>query len=1079
MSTTLGLDIGTNSVGWCLMEDGKKIKDIGVRIFPVGVKEDDYAKTGSEVSKNSARRTSRGIRRLYDRYKLRRKQLKKCLLDLGMMPTEADILTIAPVKLYGLRKLGLDQKISLKELGRILLLLNQRRGFKSNKKDARTEEAKKEKSEMKIKMNELAQKVTDSKCRTIGEYFYSLFEMNKDVENWHNPYEPIEKIRTRFVYRKLYENEFDLLWDKQKQYYPEVLTNENKKKLKDNCIFYQRPLKSQKHLVGKCRFEPNKRVAPKSSYPFQEFRIWQTISNLRVSYDDKTRTLLSPEEKQILFEYLNRNKDITQEKIKRLLGFPKGKQTVFNEMPEKITGNTTNFKLSKALGEEYFCTLGANLKYILWHTLFFANDEEWLHNYALEKLQLTREQADSYVEIDLEPDYSNISVKAINNILPYLKSGNDYAKACELAGYHHSYNEETDSKDRILNDRIERKRNDELRNPLVQQALSETYRLVNAVIAEHGKPDKIRVELAREMKKPKNVREKLKRTQDEKRARRDVYIEFLKDRLMLNSVSRNDILKFELWLELQFSEKDLKRIEDTIDVEEFRQFAKNSKTTDSVKYQLYLECGRISPYTGNVISLNKLFSPDIEIEHIIPYSKSMDDSFLNKTLCEREFNGIVGKELKAVWFKARPDKASEFFQRVKNFSDAKQERFLMEMVPDDFLNSQLTNNAYIAREARKKLKTVCRDVHITNGQVTGVLRRLWELNKILNPDGENEKSRDDHRHHAIDALVIANTSYDTIRLLSTASHFDFMGRLKAERFAVPYESFKDEAAIRINEILVSHRNKKRLVSIKKNKYIHSKAQVEQKSHTIRGPLHEDTLYGRILHPETRKPVFVIRKKIADLTTYKQIAKIVDKAVRERIIQHVEANGGEKKIKEALKLPVYLTSKDGKKKIPIVSVRMIDPAENMIQLRPKENPKLYVSSGNNYCFAIYEDTVTSKRTYETVTFFEAAKRKLGNTNLVKQSAANRKLLLTIAQNDLVIVYENHPDEINWSSNSELAGRLYRLIKFDVNGNLTFGLHNYSNIKANKDKKPVVIRWTYNTFRAVKVKITTTGKILKVD
>ncbi|MCC6864850.1 MAG: type II CRISPR RNA-guided endonuclease Cas9 [Ignavibacteria bacterium] len=1079
MSTTLGLDIGTNSIGWCLMEDGKHIRDIGVRIFPVGVNEDDYAKTGTEISKNASRRNARGIRRLYDRYKLRRKLLKKVLLELGMMPTEEMILKITSTDLYKLRKKAIDERISLKEIGRIFLLLNQRRGFKSNKKDTKTDEAKKEKSEMKLKMNELNKKVEESGCRTIGEYFYTLFLENNNIENWHNHYEPIEKIRTRFVYRKLYEIEFDLIWQTQNKFYPDILTDGNKNKIKNNCIFYQRPLKSQKHLVGKCRFEPNKRVAPKSSFLFQEFRIWQTINNLRVTYDDRYRSQLTLDEKIMLSDYLSISKEISQDKIKKLLGFPKSKQTVFNEMPDKIKGNTTNHKLIDAFGKEYFEVLDHKTKYKLWHTLFFANDEEWLYEYAINKLGLTKEQANSYVEVELEQDYSNISAKAITKILPLMKQGYDYAKACELAGYHHSYDDETDSKTRILDEKIQRNKGDDLKNPSVQQALSETYRLVNAIIAEHGKPDKIRVELAREMKKPKKIREKMKRANDDKRARRDAYIEFLKEKLKMKNVTKADILKFELWLELQFYENDLKKINSDINAEEFKKFAQGAKPSDNEKYRLYLECGRISPYTGKVINLEKLFSSEIEIEHIIPYSKSMDDSFINKTLCEREFNNEVGKQLKATWFNERPDKLHDFVERIKYFNDAKQERFTMEVIPDDFLNNQLTNNAYIAKEARKKLKTICRDVYISNGQTTSILRNIWELNKILNPDGKNEKSRDDHRHHAIDALVIANTTNENIRLLSTASHFDYTGRLKTDHFPIPYSSFTVDAEEKLKEILISYKNKKRLISKKKNKYIHSKKSNVQKTFSVRGALHEDTLYGQIQHPETKIPVYVIRKKVIDITTIKQVNKIVDKAIREIILNHIEANGGEKKVKEALKMPIYILSKDKKKKIPINCVRMIDPAENMIQLRPNENTKLYVSSGNNFCMAIYENKETGKRKYETISFFDAVKRKINKEPVVKQTIEDNKLLLTLSQNELVVVYENHPDEINWSNQTELSNRLYRFVKSDVNGNLTLGIHNLSNIKADKDKKPIVIRWTYNTFKGIKIKITTTGKIVKLS
>lgn len=1066
------------------MEDGKEIADIGVRIFPEGVNLDTK---GKEISKNSARRAARGARRLYDRYKLRRKQLKKCLLNLGMMPTEEMIIKITAPELYRLRKTALDEKINLKELGRIFLLLNQRRGFKSNKKQSKSEDARKEEKGIKLQMSELSKKVEESGYRTLGEYFYSLFEQNKTRENWHNPYEPVEKIRERFVFRKLYEIEFDAIWDKQKDYYTDVLTEENKKKIKDNCIFYQRPLKSQKHLVGKCRFEPKKRVAPRSSFLFQEFRIWQDISNIRVTYDDRHRDALKLEEKNKLAEFLNFNKEISQAKIKELLGFPKGNLTVFNEMPDKLKGNTTNYKLIDVLGKDYFLGLDDKTKYKLWHTLFFYSDEERLLTYAKERLNLTDSQAEKYTNTELEPDYSSISVKAINKILPLMKQGYDYAKACELASpnkeYHHSYDDELDSKERKLDGKIVRSKNDELRNPIVQQALSETYRLVNAIIAEHGKPDKIRVELARELKKPKKVREQMRYSMTEQRKRRDSYIDFLKDKMNMSRVSKSDILKFELWLELEYCNTDLEKINGKIDPNEFKKFAANVKMNDNEKYRLYLECGRISPYTGKVISLEKLFSPEIEIEHIIPYSKCMDDSFINKTLCEREFNAEAGNELKALWFKSRPDKLREFIERVKYFKDGKQERFLMENVPDGFLNSQLTNNAYIAREARKKLKSVCRDVYVTNGQATSVLRRLWELNPILNPDGTNEKSRDDHRHHAIDALVIANTNENNLKLLSTSSQFDYMGRLRTDHFPLPYNSFTIEAEEKINSILVSYRNKKRLISKKKNKYSHSQSKNKkwQSSVSIRGPLHEDTIYGQINHPETKENVFVVRKKVADFKSIKQVNKIIDKAIREIILTHIETNGGETKIQEAVKKPVYIYSKDKLKKIQIKTVRVIDPAENMIQLRPNENHKLFVSPGSNYYIAIYENVKTGKRTFETISFFDATMRRLKNEPIIKNTIKNYLLMAALTHFDFVLVYKNHPDEINWENKTELFRNLYYVKKFS-DGRLSLVSHNYSNVNPDYPKKypeNVVINCTYNTFKGIKVIISSTGKLIRVN
>lgn len=1076
MHTTLGLDIGTNSIGWALIEDNIEIKDMGVRIFPVGVKEDDYNKSGSEVSKNAARRSARGIRRLYFRYKLRRKQLKNLLFKLEMLPPETMVFTAS--QLYGLRKKALDEQISLKELGKIFLLLNQRRGFKSSKKgDNKKDDAAKERSEMKIKMNELTQKVYDSNCRTVGEYFYSLFLKTTVIENWHNPDEPVERIRTRFVYRKLYEDEFDLIWNKQKEFYPETLTDENYKKIKDNCIFYQRPLKSQKHLVGKCRFEPKKRVAPKSSFEFQEFRIWQTISNLRITGDLRFRDKLNIEEKNLLAKSLNKEYDLSKSQIKKILGFPRN-YNFQNDMPDKIKGNITYSKLINALGYDYFDNLPAESKYKLWHTLFFANDEEWLEKYALEKLCLNKEQTKNYIEIDLEPDYSNISVKAIKKILPFMKSGQDYAEACVSARYHHSFDEEKDSLERELKDKIEGAKDDNLRNPLVQQSVSESIRLVNEVIKEYGKPDTIRVELARQLKMPKDRREKIKRNNDEKQKRRESYIEFLKKKLKFTTVGKSEILKFELWLEMEFAENDLTKIKSDIDIDDFKKFAKNVKPQDKEKYYLWLECERICPYTGEIISLSELFSSEIEVEHIIPYSLCMDDSFSNKTLAKRWFNKDKGNRTPYQYFKNNPEEWNNFKERIKNFSDGKQAKFTIEQIPDDFINQQLNNTAYIAKEVRKKLKTVCRNVRITNGQATSHLRRFWGLNEILNPDGKNEKSRDDHRHHAIDALVIANTTDRYIQLLSIGSQFDYTGKMKLRNVEHPFPNFKQQAIEKINEILVSYRNKKRLISTKTNKYIHSLSHNGKKikNISVRGTLHEETFYGQILNPSTKENNFVVRKPLSSIDKLKQVDKIVDLSIRKIIYDHINKNGGEEKIKQALAHPVYIMSRDGEKKIPIKKVRIIETAENLIQLRSKNNSKLFVSPGNNYLFAIYDNE--GIRSFETISFFDAVKRASNKLPIIKEE---QNLLISLVQKDMVIIYDKHPDEINLMDRKEIFNKLYRVVKFNTNGQISLAKHNLTNINPDRPKeypKGTVINCNYNTFKGIKVRISTLGKVIKI-
>lgn len=1073
MSYTLGLDIGSNSIGWALTSD-EKILDLGVRIFPVGVKEDSYNKSGTEESKNSTRRSARGIRRLYDRYKIRRRQLKKLLLSLDMLPPET--MQFTSFRLYELRKKALDEKISLQEFGRIILLLNQRRGFKSNKKgeSKSASETAKELEGIKLQMAELDSAIKDSNCRTIGEYFYSLFLKQVEHENWRNPDEPIERIRKRFVFRKTYEYEFDELWKAQKQYYPGILTDENYIKIKENCLYYQRPLKSQKHLVSKCRFEPKKRVAPKSSFEFQEFRIWQFINNLRITGPGRNLDLLTKDERNILFAEFNRNEDLSPAKMIKAIGL--NKQYSFqNGIAPKIKGNTTNSRLSKVLDEESYFALSAEEKFKLWHVLYFAQDEDWLIDYAVNKLHFSHETAVKYAKTNLEADYGSISTKAIRKIIPFMQDGYDYAEACELAGYHHSFDEDKDGKERELLDKIIREKDDDRRNPLVEQAISETVRLVNEIIAENGKPSKIRVEFARQLKMPKDKREKLKSRNDEKEKSRDSYRDFLVKSAGLSNPSRADIIKFELWLEMEFDLRDFDKKKGSIDISEFRKFTKNVKAGDASKYKLWLECGRISPYTGKVIGLSELFSPEIEVEHIIPYSRSLDDSFSNKTLCERLVNADKGNRTPFEYLSGHPQKWEAFLDRVKSFPFGKQLKFQMKEIPSDFISQQLNNTAYIAKHARKKLKLVCRDVQVTNGQATSHLRRMWGLNKVLNPTGANDKSRHDHRHHAIDALVIASTTPDFINTLSRYASFDALGKLRISNFPMPFPEFFSQTEELFSTILISYRNKQRLISSKLNKYKHSKNTAAQTTVSIRGPLHEETFFGRILNPETNKQSYVIRKPLSSFKDAKQLQKIVDPAIRKLVLEHVEKCGS---VASAMSTPLFMISKDGKKKIPVNKVRVIDSAEELVQLRPKENPKLFVAPGDNYCIAIYEKD--GKRAYNTISFYNAVHKKINKQPLFPLTEGDKPFLMSLSKKDLVVVYNQHPDEINWNDKSSLFKNLYLVRKFDKNGRIALAKHNLSNIDVNNPSAyPLgsALLKGFSTLKAVKVHISLTGKIVK--
>lgn len=1055
MSTTLGLDLGTNSIGWALIEDGTRIIKTGVRIFPMGVNQDT---SGKEISRNAARRAKRSARRAYHRYVLRRKKLLAIFDRLGITPGD-DLIKLPSYELYKLRKRALDEQLTLKEIARIWYLLNQRRGFKSSRKDKSAEAEKNDPESIKGQIAELAQLIEKNGFRTVGEYFFELFEVARKLKDWHNPDQPYARIRGRFVSRKMYEDEFDAIWAKQKGFYPDILTDDLFKEIKSETIFYQRKLKSQKHLVANCRFEPKKKVAPKSSLEFQEFRIWLTISNLRVTDDSRYMEPLTLDEKHILAAHLNTVEKMTIPQIKKLLDLTPRDKIFSSDDSEGATikGNSTAARIIKVIGQDLWKSIPLSFgsdfqndprfKYLnkknLWHLLFFADDPEWLRNYAIAKLEFDEQTAINFASIPLEDDYGSISLRALligkegnGGILSYLKEGYDYAEASVKAGYHHSQDLIKKESDGIIK-RQKGDRIDGLRNPVVQQTLGEAVRLVNAITQKFGTIDRIRIEMARSLKKPKSKREEITLENRMKAKLRDEYVSFLKEK-GFTKISGNLLLKFELWLELEFWKDDFDKLAKNISIDEFKKFARSVRPKDKEKFRLWLECGRISPYSGKPISLSKLFSPEIEIEHIVPYSRSLDDSFMNKTLCEREINQAKLNMTPREYFKGNTAVWNDFLTRIKNFNQVKQEKFLMQELPEDFDPSQLTNNAWVAKEAVKIFKTICDDVQITNGQATAHLRRLWGLPEIINRNGSVEKNRDDHRHHAVDALTIAVTDVRHIQLLSRFSQFEG-GLLRVPDFPFPWNGFLREAVDHISTLLVSHRNKKRLITSKMNKYKVKGKVNSSPSFAARGSLHDETNYGiRGSFVPGNEVELVSRTSLQNLKELKNINSIVDEGIRNYIssIFLEDPKGFPARAKNG----IHMFDKHGKPlpRLLINSVRVSKKSNNIITLKPAQGRGLFVQPGNNYKMAIYEDQKGRRKT-KVISFYEAVQNKMNGLPLFEKYDAEYVLKYELTHNDLFVFAEGKEVIEILADKEYIFSRLYRLRKFSFIGRMTWQLH----------------------------------------
>ena len=434
----LGLDLGTNSIGWGIIDTNnteKPIQNCGVYIFPEGVKIDK----GVESSKASERTGYRSARRLKFRRKLRKYETLKVLIEYSMCPLTVEELEkwrkekIYPTSQeyinwyrtdelnnwepYFLRKKCVEEIAEKYEIGRALYHIAQRRGFLSNRKESTKGN---ENGAVKEGINEITDQKGD---KTLGQYFYELKQSG-------------EKVRARYTSRKEhYEEEFNKICTVQN------ISEELKEKLY-NAIFFQRKLKSQKFLVGKCTFERNKPRCPISHFEFEEFRMLQFINSIRVKRnedetdDQKFTELLDFEREELKELFFRKSKStFTFKEIKSKLCGKKHEDWEFNYIDEtNIAGCLVSTSLKEIFGENWKDVKIGNYDiFDIWHVLYDFDDDDKLKEFAEEKLHLSEDDVKKFCKIALQQGYSNLSLKAIRKILPFLREGLLYSYAAFLA----------------------------------------------------------------------------------------------------------------------------------------------------------------------------------------------------------------------------------------------------------------------------------------------------------------------------------------------------------------------------------------------------------------------------------------------------------------------------------------------------------------------------------------------------------------------------------------------------------------------------------------------------------------------
>jgi len=911
----LGLDIGTTSVGWAAVAmhgtqaDG--LLGTGVRIFEAGMEGD--IGSGRGESRNAKRRQARLQRRQIDRRARRMKKLFHILQGSGLLPAgkQRDVLPVLDQQIlsrysanlpdskkardrlshilpYWLRARALDHRLEPYELGRALYHLAQRRGFLSNRRAPERDD--KEKSVVKGGISELQNLIDRAGARTLGEYFATL-----------DPRE--ERIRARYTSRAMYLDEFEQIWTAQQRYHAAVLTDGLKRGM-HRAIFYQRPLSNQKDLIGYCQLEPSQRRAPWALLITQHFRILQRVNDTVLTLPDGQKRALTPEERAALLGELETTGSLSFGKVRKLLKLPRGTTLNWEEGGEKrFLGNSTNARLAKVFGDAWDGLTPEMQSQVVEDVRSFEKEDALVRR-AVRVYALTEDAARELAALSLEEGHCRHSRKAIERLLPYLEKGVSYGSAIGKA-----YPE------RLLPsvplDRLPAiQRSDmDIRNPVVNRVLGELHKVVNALVARYGRPSQVRIELARDLRRSKKSRQEATRRNRQNERGRQAAAQKITAELGIQNPRRADI----------------------------------------EKVLLAQECDWTCPYTGKCISMASLFgsSPQFDIEHIVPFSRCLNNSYMNKTLCEVAENRNVKRNQTPFEAYGQDDaRWNEIIERVKRFSGsaarAKLARFQTRDVADldEMASNQLNDTRYASRLAIEYVGQLyggpvdidgVRRVQAAKGGTTAYLRDMWGLNMILG-DGDL-KTRDDHRHHAVDAVAIALTTPKAVKQISQAAADERRsGRIKFGAVKLPWARFLEDVREHVDAIKVSH----------------------APSRKVRGPLHEETLYGAgPERDEDGKPVwFHVRKRLEALSP-NEVRAIVDPHVRERVERRLAELGGTPA--QAFGKPEnhpFFVARDGRQ-TPIHKVRIRKKASAI--LVGGDHRRRHVLPGSNHHMEIIETT----------------------------------------------------------------------------------------------------------------------------
>lgn len=824
MNYRIGLDLGIASVGWAaILTDSRgepqHIIDLGVRVFDKA----EVPKTGASLA--ATRRMARSTRRVIRRRRHRLDRIKLLLQSEGLIQLNAFMSRYNMPGLpdvYKLRYEALDRILTPDEFAQVLIHLAKHRGFKSNRK---SETKSKENGKVLAALNKNKEVFEEKNYRTIGEMIYcdKSFYTEDPSANEGVIFTPRNKAGNyqHMILRSMIEDEVHIIFERQRQLgnkyatkdfeetYIGILTSQRSFDLGPGKQANGKPspyaISGFGDRVGICEFEKDEKRAPKATFTAELFVALQRINNLRISCDDGSYRYLNDEERERLFRELLSRKEITYQQLRSMLSM--SEQQRFNLLNYSAKDDTAAsvqktekaafikmtyfYAFSKVFGNKFedIQSVEAQDFYDSVATILteYKNDDS--RTERLEKLGINSEQIDELLSMN-PSKYQHLSIKAMRNIIPSLLEGYTYDKACERAGYDFR-GDSVSKKLHILKGQVITDAINDITNPVVKRSVSQAVKVLNAIILRYGSPIAVNIELSREMAKTYKDREQIKKDNDSRFA-------------------ENEKIKAEL-----------------------RSNGLISPTgQDIVKYRLWQEQNHICPYSGKMIPYEDLFKPGFEIDHIIPYSITFDDSYRNKVLVYAEENQRKGNRTPYEYLSSDEIEWQKFVARLRicTRDSKKRQKLLKHHVSPaekaEFKQRNLNDTKYITRmfynlirenlelapmEGKKK------QVWAVNGAVTAYLRKRW---------GFSVKDRSTDKHHALDAVVIACCTDGMIRKISNYSQgrelryargFQFVDEETGEvfdrdnftrdqwddmfgiRIPKPWQAFTEELEIRMSE----------------------------------------------------------------------------------------------------------------------------------------------------------------------------------------------------------------------------------------------------------------------------------------